>query len=268
MNDERTWTGEVTQNMNIQGIFFDLYGTLLVYGNMKKAWSEWLSTFYHLLKKQGLSISEETFSQECDGFFSATAPASNEDHLTVLERRIQRLCQRLNHQLPKEGLSHIADAIADAWQTHILIDPEAMPVLKALKQKKKMVGLVSNFDHPPHVRRILSHHGLENIFDSTIISSEVGVKKPDPGIFALALQQTGISAADAVYVGDTEADVAGAIAAGIHPIFIARPVNRTDSDALDFQVADPNENLSENRSWENEVTVISSLQEVLHIASR
>jgi putative hydrolase of the HAD superfamily len=254
--------------MNVQGIYFDLYGTLLVYGNMKKAWSDWLSTFYHLLKKQGLNISAESFSQECDGFFSAPAPASNEDHLTVLERRIQYLCQRLNHQLHKEELSHIADAIADAWQTHISIDPEAMPVLAALKQNKKMVGLVSNFDHPPHVRRILSNNGLESILDTTIISSEVGVKKPDPAIFELALQQTGISPADAVYVGDTEEDVTGAIAARIRPIFIARPVNPTVSADLDFQVAYPSTDLSVNHSWKNEVTVISSLQEVLQITSR
>ena len=254
--------------MSIQGIFFDLYGTLLVYGNMKRAWSDWLLTFYHLLKKQGLNISEKTFSQECDGFFSTPAPASNKDHLTVLERRIQRLCLGLNHQLPKEELSHIADKIAEAWQTEISIDPEALPVLSALKRDKKTIGLVSNFDHPPHVRRVLSQNGLEAIFDTTIISSEVGVKKPDPAIFALALQQAGISPPDAVYVGDTEEDVAGAIAAGIHPILIARRANRTDSDALDFQVAYPNENRAENRSWENEVTVISSLQEVLHITTR
>jgi putative hydrolase of the HAD superfamily len=254
--------------MSAQGIYFDLYGTLLVYGNMNKAWSEWLSTFYHLLKKQGLNISAESFSHECDGFFSSTAPAGNQDHLTDLERRIQRLCRRLNHQLPKEALSHIADTIADAWQKHISIDPEAIPVLKALKHSKKKVGLVSNFDHPPHVRRVLSRNGLESIFDTTVISSEVGVKKPDPAIFALALHQTGISAADAVYVGDTQADVAGAIAARIHPVFIKRPVNRTDSNALDFQVAYPNENLSEYRSWENEVTIISRLQEVLDITIR
>ena len=253
--------------MSIQGIFFDLYGTLLVYGNMKRAWSDWLLTFYHLLKKQGLNISEETFSQKCDGFFSTPAPTSNKDHLTVLERRIQRLCLGLNHQSPKEELSHIADKIAEAWQTEISIDPEALPALSALKRDKKTIGLVSNFDHPPHVRRILSQNGLEAIFDTTIISSEVGVKKPDPAIFALALQQTGIAPPDAVYVGDTEGDVAGAIAAGIHPILIARRVNRTESDALDFQVAYPNENRTENRSWENEVTVISSLQEVLHITT-
>ncbi len=254
--------------MSIQGIFFDLYGTLLVYGNMEKAWSGWLSTFYHLLKKQGLNISEETFSQKCDGFFSTLLPAGNKDHLTVLELRIQRLCLNLNHQLPEEELSHIADKIAEAWQTQISIDPEAMPVLSALKRDKKTIGLVSNFDHPPHVRRVLSHNGLETIFDTTIISSEVGVKKPDPAIFALALQHTGISPPDAVYVGDTEADVAGAIAAGIHPIFIARRANRTRSDALDFQVTYPKENLAEKRYWENEVTVISNLHEVLHITTR
>lgn len=251
--------------MNVQGIFFDLYGTLLVYGNMKKAWSDWLSTFYHLLKIQGLKITEPTFSQECDGFFSAPAPAGNDDQLTVLERRIQRLCRRLNHQLPKEELRHIADTIADAWQAHVSVDPEAIPVLTALKQNKKTVGLVSNFDHPPLVRRILSCNGLANIFDSTIISSEVGVKKPDPAIFALALQQTGILPAEAVYVGDTEADVTGAISARIHPIFIARPDNRTDSDALDFQVTYPDDNVPKNHSWENEVSVISNLQEVLDI---
>jgi hypothetical protein len=34
--------------MSVQGFFFDLYGTLLIYGNMKKAWSDWLTAFYHL----------------------------------------------------------------------------------------------------------------------------------------------------------------------------------------------------------------------------
>lgn len=251
--------------MNAKGIYFDLYGTLLVYGNMKKAWSDWLSTFYSLLKKQGLKISRQAFSQECDGFFSSAAPSGSNHHLTVLERRIQRLSRRLDHQLPEEDLRRVADTIADAWQAHITVDPEAVPVLKALKQRRKMVGLVSNFDHPPHVRRILSHNGLGNIFDTTIISSEVGIQKPDPTIFALALEQTGISPADALYVGDTDADVSGALAARIHPIFIKRPVNGTDSEALDFQVAYANENLPDYRSRENKVTIITQLQEVLEM---
>jgi len=253
--------------MRIKGIFFDLYGTLLVYGNMKQAWSDWLSTFYGLLKMQGLNIAKETFAQECDGFFSSQEPASDENKLTALERRIDALCLQLNHKLDQKELRQIADKIAAAWQAHIFIDPQTVPVLSALKQNMK-VGLVSNFDHPPHVRRFLSGNGLENCFDTVIISGEVGVKKPDPAIFSFGLEQTGLVPDNVVYVGDTHEDVAGAIAAGIRPIFLARPDNRTTGNALDYQAADAGEDLSKNRFCRHEVTVIKSLQEILNIANQ
>ncbi|MCK4987645.1 MAG: HAD family hydrolase [Desulfobacterales bacterium] len=252
--------------MSIQGILFDLYGTLLVYGNMKKAWSDWLSTFYDLLKKQGLNIPMETFSQECDGFFSTAEPAGNEDNLSALERRIDSLCGRLNHELGKAELSHIADTVAEAWQTHIFIDPEAIPVLTALKQNKK-IGLVSNFDHPPHVRDILANYKLNSFFDTIIISGDVRVKKPNPAIFSFALEQTGLSKNEVIYVGDTNEDVTGAMAAGIRPIFLARPVQGTDNTALDYRSAHSGIDSPDHFSSKNEVKVIKSLQEVLIIAN-
>lgn len=249
--------------MSIRGIFFDLYGTLLVYGNMKQAWADWLSMFYDLLKEQGFHISKEAFAKECDGFFSTPEPAGDGNELTALERRIHALCRRLDHDMGPEALGTIADTIAQAWQAHITIDPEAIPVLDALKQDKK-IGLISNFDHPPHVRRILSTGGLEKFFDTIVISSEVGVKKPDPSIFMFALKQTGLSNAEVAYVGDTDEDVTGAVAAGIRPIFIKRPANRTYSDALDFQATHRSEALVKNLSSSNDkIIVISSLKEVL-----
>jgi len=253
--------------MSIQGIFFDLYGTLLIYGDMKQAWNDWLTAFYDLLKAQGLNSSRTSFSQACDGFFSAPAPAGRDDHLTELERRIQRLCARLDHQPDTASLRDIADQIAAAWQSHVSIDPEAMPVLRDLKRRSKTVGLVSNFDHPPHVRRILSENGWATVFDTVIISSEVGVKKPDPAIFALALKRTGIKAADAIYVGDTHDDVAGAIATGIQPIFITRTDNPTDARALDFLHADPQPDGIQSGFSKNAVTIIQNLQEVLALAT-
>ena len=168
--------------MSIQGIFFDLYGTLLVYGDMKQAWNDWLATFYDQLTAQGLNSSRAAFSQACDSFFSAAVPAGKDGHLTELERRIQRLCAALDHQPDPASLRDIADRIAAAWQSHVSIDPEAMPVLMDLKRRNKTVGLVSNFDHPPHVRRILSENGWATVFDTIVISGEVGLKKPDPAI--------------------------------------------------------------------------------------
>jgi putative hydrolase of the HAD superfamily len=257
---------KIKKDMRIQGIFFDLYGTLLVYGNMKQAWLDWLSTFYGLLKKQGLNIPKETFAQECDGFFSSKEPAADGNNLTALERRINALCLQLGHKLGKRELRAIADRIAAAWQAHISIDPQTVPVLSALK-RNMMVGLVSNFDHPPHVRCVLSDNGLGNCFDTVIISGEVGVKKPDPAIFSFGLLQTGLAPNDVVYVGDTHEDVAGAIAAGIRPILLARLHNRTNSDALDYQSAYSDEGFPQNRSCHHDVTVITSLQEILDIAT-
>jgi HAD superfamily hydrolase (TIGR01509 family) len=252
--------------MSIQGIFFDLYGTLLVYGNMKQAWSDWLSTFYDLLKRQGLNLPKDSFALECDGFFSKVAPVGDENDLTELERRIKSLGRQLKLELDKDQLRSIADTIASAWQTYISIDPETIPVLTALKQNKK-IGLVSNFDHPQHVRNMLIQYGIETFFDTIVISSEVGVKKPDPAIFSIALEQAGLLQNEVIYVGDTDEDVAGATAAGIQPIFIARPFNSTDRAALDYQVADSGTESLNHFSSKNEVTVIKRLQEILIITN-
>ena len=252
--------------MSKQGFFFDLYGTLLIYGDMKQAWSDWLAAFYDLLHAQGLNISKASFSQACDGFFSAAAPAGRDDHLTDLERRIERLCATLDHQPETATLRDIADRIAAAWHAHVSIDPEAMPVLMDLKRRSKTVGLISNFDHPPHVRRILSENGWATVFDTVVISSEVGVKKPDPAIFTLALQRTGIAPANAIFVGDTHDDVAGAVAAGIQPVFITRADNPTEASALDFQHADRQPDGFQSGFSKNTVAIIQNLQELLVLA--
>lgn len=252
--------------MGIKGIFFDLYGTLLVYGNMKQAWSDWLSTFYDQLKRLGLRLPANVFALACDGFFSKAAPDGDHHNLSELERRIKSLGKRLGLELDDDQLRPIADRIAGAWQAHISIDPETVPVLKALKQNKK-IGLVSNFDHPRHVRNVLAQYGIDTFFDTIVISSDVEVKKPDPAIFSHALAQTGLSENEAIYVGDTDDDVNGATAAGIRPIFIARPRNRTDSAALDYQSDYRRRELPNLFSSQNEVTVVKSLKEILIITN-
>ena len=55
--------------MTINGIFFDLYGTLLVYGNMDTAWSDWLNTLHKQLRLRGLTLSIESLAETCDQFY-------------------------------------------------------------------------------------------------------------------------------------------------------------------------------------------------------
>ena len=68
------------------------------------------------------------------------------------------------------------------------------------------LGVVSNFYGNLDV--VCREFGLEKIFRAMIDSSVVGVRKPDPGIFSLALQQLGVGPHESFVVGDSyERDV-------------------------------------------------------------
>lgn len=244
--------------MNIRGIFFDLYGTLLIYGDMRAAWSDWFAAFYTSLLKHGLSISREDFSYSCDQFFSKDVPQACQNGLTVLGDRIKTLCSELDVELKVEDIKAIASTMVKVWQHHITLDKEAIPLLKSL-YPHKVLGLISNFDHPPHVRRIISEYGFETLLKTAIISGDVGCKKPDPRIFIRALEETGLEAGEVVYVGDTADDVEGAKAAGIKPILIQREDNPTDIIAMDYSA---DNNIGTHVKDDDDITVIAKLSEL------
>ncbi|MEW6753599.1 MAG: HAD family hydrolase [Candidatus Latescibacterota bacterium] len=216
-----------------RGVFFDLYGTLLVYGDMKSAWADWLGAFHFRLCSHGLTIPLESFSTHCDGFFGGEAPPVASDGLTVFERRIHHLCGRLGLVLKACDVSAIADDIASVWQRHVQLDVDAEAML-AILGSCKTLALVSNYDHPRHARQVIAHHGLDRFFRAVVISGDIGVTKPDPRIFAPALDATGLSPSEVVYVGDTDDDVAAARGAGMTPILIRRPPGAAAGNGLDF----------------------------------
>ena len=168
--------------MSIKGVFFDLFGTLLIYGDMSTAWYDWLSEFYICLKRHGLSITKETFAEHCDRFFDKEEPPKREDGLTIFERRIQALCSTLDVSMMVVEIKRTANAIFNAYIKHVFIDPDCYPVLETL-QPHKTLGLISNFDHPPYVQTLVNELGLEKFFEVVVISGDIGIRKPDPGIF-------------------------------------------------------------------------------------
>ena len=86
-------------------------------------------------------------------------------------------------------------------------------------QPRARIAIVSNnlFDEQ---REKLEHCGLAGFIDALVVSERVGMSKPDPAIFVAALEALQCDAAEAVMVGDSwAADIAGARAAGIRPIW-------------------------------------------------
>jgi putative hydrolase of the HAD superfamily len=221
----------------IRGVFFDLYGTLFLYGNMKQAWSVWLDTFYSCMQDIGLSISKEEFSTACDRFFGRDEPVKLDSDMSLFENRIVDFAHNYNLPASKEDVRRIAEIVVNSWQDFIDVDPNTKVVLEKLKNNY-ITGLVSNFDHPRHVRKCLREHQLDSLFDTIVVSAEVGIKKPDPRIFDRALQETKIQSSAVVYVGDTADDMTAAEAAGMKSILIKRHTRGTDESALDFSTGE------------------------------
>lgn len=97
--------------------------------------------------------------------------------------------------------------------------PDAADALRRVRAAGLTAGVISNSNG--QAASILRAAGLGAELDFVIDSGVVGVEKPDPRIFALALQAAGAAPREAVYVGDLySVDVRGARAAGLEAILI------------------------------------------------
>lgn len=91
--------------------------------------------------------------------------------------------------------------------------------LEELRRRGYRLGVISNADG--RAEQALDVAGLGAHFEFVIDSGLVGVDKPDPRIFHMALERIGVHPHDAVYVGDIyEIDVQGARAAGMRAILV------------------------------------------------
>ena len=98
-------------------------------------------------------------------------------------------------------------------------DPLAEPALRLVKARALTAGVISNSNGT--IRSILRVLGLLPYLDFVLDSAEVGVEKPDPRIFQLALAQARVAPREAVHVGDLySVDVRGARAAGLDAILL------------------------------------------------
>jgi len=125
---------------------------------------------------------------------------------------------------PPEGTEEIIDTLAEAhlrvglWT--VAID-DAVATVRALKQAGHRLGVVSNAEG--RVERDLDGAGYAGLFDTVVDSHLVGVEKPDPAIFRIALERMRVDPETTVFLGDVPAvDIAGARAAGLTAVLLDR----------------------------------------------
>lgn len=113
-----------------------------------------------------------------------------------------------------------AQRVAELWPEHVRLNlwslvPEGLPeALLALRRRGTKVAIVSNSEGM--LEPLFASLGLGDCFDVVVDSGKVGVEKPDPRIFQIALDATGVRADRTLHLGDIFAtDILGARRSGI-----------------------------------------------------
>jgi len=98
----------------------------------------------------------------------------------------------------------------------------AVETLRELRRCGYRVGLITVCSDD--VMDLWPETAFAELFDSTVFSCAVGLRKPDPRIYRLALDELGVEAEDAFFVGDGANDeLAGAERVGMRAVLIHRP---------------------------------------------
>jgi putative hydrolase of the HAD superfamily len=127
---------------------------------------------------------------------------------------------RLGVTAQREVLDRIlaSQFAADSWEPYADVEP-MLSAVRAIDGVR--IGIVS--DWGSNLRGIIASLGLDRYLDFILPSGAVGVAKPNPAFFRLALDEAGVAPSEALMVGDSyRADVHGAWAAGMDAVWLDR----------------------------------------------
>ncbi len=195
----------------MDGILFDYGGTLDSDG------VAWIDRFFRITQNLGMGFPRPRF---------ARAFYDSDDNLPT-RFALKGLSLEKTLTLQVNGVLQ-ALAPERAAETHHVVDrflaesraafQRNRPVLERLAARYRL-GLVSNFYG--NLESVLASEGLRGLFSTVVDSGVIGVTKPEPAIFQKALTDMGITAEDAVMVGDSvPRDMRGAESLGMRHILV------------------------------------------------
>jgi putative hydrolase of the HAD superfamily len=105
-------------------------------------------------------------------------------------------------------------------ESSFTLDAGFIPCARALKERYRL-ALLSN-DVSEWSRYLREYHGVEPLIDAVFISGDLGVRKPDPRIYQIAMDRLGASPSECVFIDDYPERVEAARKLGINAILFNR----------------------------------------------
>ena len=224
-----------------KAVIFDLFGTLIDSYRYKE--------YQNVLRQMAsvLTVSVDAFRQ----LWSETAYERNTGVIRTIEANIEYICRKLGVSVDNIKIRLATKIRYDFVANTMRARQNAIDVLSYLQSQGLKIGLISNC--PPEIPLIWKDTPFAPFFDIAVFSCVVGVQKPDPRIYKLAIERLVTKPEACLYIGDgDEYELTGAAQIGMHPVLIRVP---SEDRADVYRVG------AEREEWAG--PVISSLKEVL-----
>jgi len=215
----------------ITTVTFDFWGTIVVDGpgSDERYRFRRLTDFATILAAAGHPVERGHLNRAYERSMAYLTDLWNERRDVGVEAHVRAILDGVDDTLA-DRLS--ADTLTELVEAHgrpatmfpPIVDAGALTALETLCARGYTLAVVSNTMRTPGValRKILERYGLLGCFKQTTFSDEVGIRKPDPEIFAMTLRQVQAKTESAVHVGDDPVlDVEGARAAGMRVIQVS-----------------------------------------------
>ena len=217
--------------MAYRGVLLDLFGTLIGFDVRRLPTLEiggrtvhtTLGAIAPLARAWVPNVPLETLFEAIGTVSMEMMRARVDDHVELPSReRFRRALERVG--CDDDVLVEAAMQLSRAHMREIANVTEFPPPHRALLERLRprfRLALVSNFDDTGAAYDILARHGILPFLDTVVVSEAVGLRKPHPALMRAGLRALGVTAEEALFVGDTFGeDVAGAHAAGIDAAWI------------------------------------------------
>jgi HAD superfamily hydrolase (TIGR01662 family) len=213
-------------NQTIRAILFDLGDTLMhSIAPWPPVYERASRNLARALCKSDIQIDIETFHIE---FCERLDQYYVDRERNLVETSTMTLLKEL---LAEKGYKDVSSALLRAGldefysitQQNWLLEDDAIPTLKTLKEQDYRIGLVSNAGDNRDVFQLVEKFDIEPFFDFILTSAACGYRKPHPRIFEMAITHWGYLPDEIAMVGDRlDADISGARPLGIFTIWIRR----------------------------------------------
>jgi len=243
----------VVTTLSIKAVTFDLWETLLLErsGDNSRRMLARCKNISKTLTRFGVEVSEDKISLALKemALWLISIWETNKD-VTHLDQIRFIIKTTGSVEMKEELINELSSAyVAPLFEVPPYLNPEASKVLKWLKERNKLTGIICNTGRTPgfSIRKFLEKEGVAKYFDIMLFSDEIGIRKPDLKIFQIAMKKLNVKPYQVIHVGDNlKSDVWGAKNAGFKAVYFSTEMGKDT-----IAESDPNSLVSYSRKLGN-----------------